>query len=117
MSPANAWVVLVSGGWIVVSVPLSHGKATAAFLHVSYGQRTENQAEAFGRQSLSGAASPCLKLDHPNIGGSSLTQAFREQANLERTDIPTSYVPRNAHLLSIATSWGEVWALAVFMPF
>ncbi len=46
-----------------------------------------------------------------HIGGSSLTDPSIpvEQANLERTDIPTSYVPfRNAHLLSIATSWGEV---------
>jgi hypothetical protein len=32
-----------------------------------------------------------------------------EKANLERREIPTSYVPfRNAHFLSIAVSWGEV---------
>src|SRR5262249_20759054 len=31
------------------------------------------------------------------------------RANLESKEIPTSYVPfRNAHLLSIATSWAEV---------
>ena len=33
------------------------------------------------------------------------------EANLESREIPTSYVPfRNAHLLSIATSWAEVIA-------
>jgi 7-cyano-7-deazaguanine synthase len=32
-----------------------------------------------------------------------------DPANLERRDIPSSYVPfRNAHFLSIAVSWGEV---------
>jgi len=32
-----------------------------------------------------------------------------EPADLERPDIPTSYVPfRNAHFISIAVSWGEV---------
>ena len=46
-----------------------------------------------------------------HIGGSSLTDPgiAVERANLERTDIPSSYVPfRNAHFLSIAVSWGEV---------
>ena len=45
------------------------------------------------------------------IGGSSLTDRKIEvsRANLESREIPTSYVPfRNAHLLSIATSWAEV---------
>src|SRR5262249_59950463 len=45
------------------------------------------------------------------IGGSSLTDREIEvsQADLESKEIPTSYVPfRNAHLLSIATSWAEV---------
>jgi 7-cyano-7-deazaguanine synthase len=45
------------------------------------------------------------------IGGSSLTdhQIPVEEANLDRRNIPSSYVPfRNAHFLSIATSWGEV---------
>jgi 7-cyano-7-deazaguanine synthase len=45
------------------------------------------------------------------IGGSSLTDRRIEvsQADLDSKEIPTSYVPfRNAHLLSIATSWAEV---------
>ena len=43
--------------------------------------------------------------------GSSLTDAAIpvEEADLERREIPSSYVPfRNAHFLSIATSWSEV---------
>jgi 7-cyano-7-deazaguanine synthase len=32
-----------------------------------------------------------------------------ETANLDRQDIPSSYVPfRNAHFISVAVSWGEV---------
>ena len=45
------------------------------------------------------------------IGGSSLTDKNMEvsEANLESTEIPTSYVPfRNANMLSIAASWAEV---------
>ena len=51
-------------------------------------------------------------LDHlRQIGGSSLTDPNIpvEAANLDRKDIPSSYVPfRNAHFLSVAVSWGEV---------
>ena len=45
------------------------------------------------------------------IGGSSLTDRTIEiaEADLESTEIPTSYVPfRNANMLAIATSWAEV---------
>jgi 7-cyano-7-deazaguanine synthase len=37
------------------------------------------------------------------------TKIAVETADLNRTNIPTSYVPfRNAHFISIAVSWGEV---------
>jgi 7-cyano-7-deazaguanine synthase len=109
-------VVLVSGGMdSCVCAAIAHQSYALAFLHVSYGQRTE----ARERQSFEAIADHyrvqhrlLSKLDHlRDIGGSSLTDPGIpvEQANLARTDIPTSYVPfRNAHLLSIATSWGEV---------
>src|SRR5207249_8908988 len=45
------------------------------------------------------------------IGGSSLTDARLtvRDADLTNTGIPNTYVPfRNAHFLSIATSWAEV---------
>jgi len=109
-------VVLVSGGMdSCVCAAIAHQSYALAFLHVSYGQRTEKRE----RQAFEAIADHyqvlhrlVSKLDHlRDIGGSSLTDPGIpvEQANLERTDIPTSYVPfRNAHLLSIATSWGEV---------
>src|SRR6185312_3585242 len=53
-----------------------------------------------------------VSLEHlTKIGGSSLTDknVAVTPANLSSDGIPTSYVPfRNAHLLSIATSWAEV---------
>jgi 7-cyano-7-deazaguanine synthase len=109
-------VVLVSGGMdSCVCAAIADQSYALAFLHVSYGQRTEQRE----RQAFEAIADYyqvphrlVSRLDHlRQIGGSSLTDVTIpvEQANLGRTDIPTSYVPfRNAHLLSIATSWGEV---------
>ena len=109
-------VVLVSGGMdSCVCAAIAHQSYALAFLHVSYGQRTEKrELQAFEAIADHYRVSHRLvsRLDHlRQIGGSSLTDPTIavEQANLARTDIPTSYVPfRNAHLLSIATSWGEV---------
>jgi len=109
-------VVLVSGGMdSCVCAAIAHQSYALAFLHVSYGQRTEKrERQAFEAISDYYEVPHRLvsKLDHlRDIGGSSLTDPGIpvDQANLHRTDIPTSYVPfRNAHLLAIATSWGEV---------
>ncbi len=86
-----------------------------AFLHVNYGQRTEQrELQAFNEiADFYGAKKRLVSsIAHlTQIGGSSLTDKNIEvsQANLASTEIPTSYVPfRNAHFLSIATSWGEV---------
>jgi 7-cyano-7-deazaguanine synthase len=86
-----------------------------AMLHVAYGQRTEaRELRAFHALADFYQAEHRLvcRLDHMRqIGGSSLTDPdiAVEGANLERRDIPTSYVPfRNAHFLAIAVSWGEV---------
>jgi 7-cyano-7-deazaguanine synthase len=53
-----------------------------------------------------------VRLDYfPRIGGSSLTDVRMpvHNANLANPEIPNTYVPfRNAHFLSIATSWAEV---------
>jgi 7-cyano-7-deazaguanine synthase len=123
-SSSKLAVVLVSGGMdSCVCAAIAHQSYALAFLHVSYGQRTETRE----RQAFEAIADHywvshrlLSKLDHlRDIGGSSLTDPGIpvERANLERTDIPTSYVPfRNAHLLSIATSWGEVLgAEAIFI--
>jgi 7-cyano-7-deazaguanine synthase len=109
-------VVLASGGMdSCVTTAIAARECELAMLHVSYGQRTEKREEkAFNeiadyyrvmRRMVTSIAHLAL------IGGSSLTDQKIEvsPANLEAKEIPTSYVPfRNAHLLSIATSWGEV---------
>jgi 7-cyano-7-deazaguanine synthase len=86
-----------------------------AFLHANYGQRTQAAelrafqalADHFGAEARLVADLSHLKA----IGGSSLTDPripVREGPPVEGT-IPTSYVPfRNAHLLAVAVSWGEV---------
>ncbi|TAM84820.1 MAG: 7-cyano-7-deazaguanine synthase QueC [Acidobacteria bacterium] len=86
-----------------------------ALLHVTYGQRTEGrELQAFNALADFYQAEQRLvcRLEHlRKIGGSSLTDPNIpvESANLERKEIPSSYVPfRNAHFLSVAVSWGEV---------
>ena len=86
-----------------------------AALHASYGQRTEaRELRSFHAVAdyLRVTDRLAVQLDHfRTIGGSSLTDprmAIRE-ADLESREIPNTYVPfRNAHFLSIATSWAEV---------
>jgi 7-cyano-7-deazaguanine synthase len=84
-------------------------------LHASYGQRTERRelqcfhaiADHFGVERRL-----AVRLDHFRaIGGSSLTDSSLtiRDADLASHEIPNTYVPfRNAHFLSIATSWAEV---------
>jgi 7-cyano-7-deazaguanine synthase len=109
-------VVLASGGMdSLVTTAVAARERELAMLHISYGQRTEKrELKAFndiadfykaGRRMTASIAYLA------GIGGSSLTDHSLEvsQADLESKEIPTSYVPfRNAHLLSIATSWAEV---------
>jgi len=110
-------VCLVSGGMdSCVTAAIAHQENDElAFLHVSYGQRTEKRE----RESFEAIADYfevksrlVISLEHlAQIGGSSLTDATIPvtSANLSAPGIPSSYVPfRNAHLLAAATSWGEV---------
>lgn len=109
-------VVLASGGMdSCVTTAIASMDFRLAMLHVAYGQRTEaRELRAFNALADFYHAEHRLvcRLDHlKQIGGSSLTDAriAVERANLERQDIPSSYVPfRNAHFLAIAVSWGEV---------
>ncbi len=110
-------VCLVSGGMdSCVTAAIAHrDNDQLAFLHVSYGQRTQaRELRAFEEVSNYFAVQQRLvvSLAHlANIGGSSLTDQdiAVTSASLGGLGIPTSYVPfRNAHLLSIATSWAEV---------
>ena len=115
--PSSLAVCLVSGGLdsCVTAAIARHENAELAFLHVSYGQRTEaRERRAFDQ--LGDYFSVTKRLAVPikslrAIGGSSLTDATIPvaQANLNSREIPTSYVPfRNAHMLAIATSWAEI---------
>lgn len=109
-------VVLASGGLdSCVTAAIASREYHPALLHVAYGQRTEGrEQQAFNALADFYHAEHRLvcRLDHlREIGGSSLTDLNIpvETANLEREDVPSSYVPfRNAHFLSIAVSWGEV---------
>ena len=109
-------VVLASGGMdSCVTAAIASRDYRLALLHVAYGQRTEaRELQAFNALADFYHADQRLvcHLDHlRQIGGSSLTDPNIpvEAANLDRKDIPSSYVPfRNAHFLSVAVSWGEV---------
>ena len=109
-------VVLISGGMdSCVTAAIADQEYTMAFLHLKYGQRTERR-ELIAFNDIADFYDVkhrlVVKVEHlKQIGGSSLTEQSLEvqQADLHRTDIPTSYVPfRNAHILSVAVSWGEV---------
>ena len=116
-SENNLCVCLVSGGMdSCVTAAVANSECDEmAFLHVSYGQRTEaRERRAFEEiaEHYGVTRRLVVSLGHlSQIGGSSLTDHTIEvsSANLSAAGIPSSYVPfRNAHLLSIATSWAEV---------
>ena len=110
-------VCLVSGGMdsCVTAAVAREESGEMAFLHVSYGQRTEaRERRAFEELAdfYGVARRLAVSLEHlARIGGSSLTDTSIPvaAADLSSREIPTSYVPfRNAHLLSVAVSWSEV---------
>lgn len=98
-----------------VTAALAAREHRLAFLHASYGQRTESrELRCFHALARHFAAERTLVVDCSAlraIGGSSLTDhaiPVREGAPVEGV-VPSSYVPfRNAHLLAAATSWAEV---------
>ena len=114
---ASRAIVLVSGGMdsCVTAGIADRENDELAFLHISYGQRTEARerkafndiADHYGVEDRLDVSIEYLG----KIGGSSLTDASMDvtEADLESAEIPTSYVPfRNANMLAIATSWAEV---------
>ena len=117
MNNYSTAICLVSGGMdsCVTAAIAKAENSEIAFLHVSYGQRTERRerkaftdiADFYNVEKRLAVSIEYLA----KIGGSSLTDASIEvaEANLESKEIPTSYVPfRNANMLAIATSWAEV---------
>ena len=109
-------VILASGGMdSCVTTAIASLDYRLAMLHVAYGQRTEaRELKSFNALAdfYHAAHRLVCHLGHLRlIGGSCLTDPALavEPANLDRKQIPSSYVPfRNAHFLSIAVSWGEV---------
>lgn len=109
-------VVLASGGLdSCVTTAIAGQMHELAMLHLNYGQRTERReqqafhaiADYYGvRHRL------VVSMEHlAAIGGSSLTDKAIpvSHADLNRKEIPTSYVPfRNANMLAVAVSWAEV---------
>jgi 7-cyano-7-deazaguanine synthase len=116
-SDSSLAICLVSGGMdsCVTAAIAREENVEIAFLHISYGQRTE-QRELRAFQEIANYYNVerrlAVSIEHlTRIGGSSLTDPLIPVANakLDSQTIPTSYVPfRNAHFLSIATSWAEV---------
>ena len=110
-------ICLVSGGMdsCVTAAIAREENDELAFLHVSYGQRTE-QRERESFEALADHYDVQLRLvvsleQLARIGGSSLTDLSMPvtAANISAQGIPSSYVPfRNAHLMAAAVSWGEV---------
>ncbi len=120
-------IVLVSGGidsCVTTAIAIAAAdQDELALLHISYGQRTEVRerkafndiADHYGIEKRIDVSIEYLA----KIGGSSLTddKLAVAEADLESTEIPTSYVPfRNANMLAIATSWAEViGATSIYM--
>ena len=118
-------IILVSGGMdsCVTATAAKADGYNLSFLHMNYGQRTEKrELKAFHDIADYYMVDERLVVDicHlSTIGGSCLTDKNIEipGANLDNSDIPTSYVPfRNANMLSVAVSWAEVInAIAIFV--
>src|SRR2546428_1367032 len=109
-------VVLLSGGMdSCVTAAIARLSCEPAFLHVSYGQRTEErERRAFSDIARHYGVDRTLvtRLDHLKIiGGSALTDPSRDAIEARRSgsSVPDTYVPfRNTHLLAMAVSWAEV---------
>jgi 7-cyano-7-deazaguanine synthase len=112
----NKAIVLVSGGLdsLVTAAIAKQECDEVYFLHLNYGQRTEvRELLSFRKMKDFFKPKDVLIVDVSylkDIGGSSLTDENMEIKNFDGSDeVPTSYVPfRNAHLITMATSWAEV---------
>ena len=112
---SNKGVVLVSGGMdslVTAAIAVSECEATY-FLHLQYGQRTEErELKAFHqiKEFYRPAGFLVSNISYlKQIGNSSLIDTeLPIESTLDPEEIPSTYVPfRNAHLLAIAASWAE----------
>ena len=122
-------VVALSGGMdsCVAAAVAKQNNFELCLLHASYGQLTEaREGLAFQQIANYYEVPPQRRLTVPMqalkmIGGSSLTDAAvqMEHGNLDRAEVPSTYVPfRNAHLLAACVSWAEtIGAADIFVGF
>jgi len=112
-------ICLVSGGMdsLVSAAIASQKHKHLAFLHLNYGQKTEQkELECFHKIADHYSVDPSLRkiIDVTflrQIGGSSLTDDSIDVKKFQgdSDNIPDSYVPfRNTHIISMAVSWAEV---------
>jgi len=114
----NRAIVLVSGGMdsLVTAAVAMRDNDECYFLHVNYGQLTEDkELECFSQicAHYQPAGFKTASIAYlADIGGSSLTDKNLQVLDHEESEaaiVPNTYVPfRNAHLMAIATSWAEV---------
>ncbi len=113
-------VVLLSGGMdSCVCAALAARDYSAAAVHVSYGQRTEER-ERTSFHAICDRLAIRDRLVIRNdalraIGGSALTDPRIPvpESHALAHDVPVTYVPfRNAHFLAVAVSWAEVLGAA-----
>jgi len=113
---SNRAIVLLSGGMdsLVTAAIAMKENDEVNFLHLNYGQLTEERELCSFRQMVEyfkPADSMIVDVSYlKKIGGSSLTdEKIPVKKHHESKGIPDSYVPfRNAHLIAIAVSWAEV---------
>ncbi|MBC97919.1 MAG: 7-cyano-7-deazaguanine synthase QueC [Halobacteriovoraceae bacterium] len=112
-------VVLVSGGMdsLVSAAIANEAHESLAFLHLNYGQNTEDKEfECFQKiaefYNVPESLQKVIDITFlKQIGGSSLTddQIEVKKYHGDSEEIPDSYVPfRNTHIISMAVSWAEV---------
>lgn len=113
-------VVLVSGGMdsLVSAAMASQKHEHLAFLHLNYGQKTEERElkcfhEIADFYKVPSELRKIIDISFlSQIGGSSLTDDnidVKKYKGDDTEEIPDSYVPfRNTHIISMAVSWSEV---------
>jgi 7-cyano-7-deazaguanine synthase len=112
----NKAIILVSGGIdsLITAAIAKQECDEVYFLHLNYGQKTEvRELRSFRKMKEFFKPKDVLIVEVSylkDIGGSSLTDENMEIQDFDGSDeVPTSYVPfRNAHLITIATSWAEI---------
>lgn len=112
----NRGIILLSGGMdsLVTAAIAANECEEIYFLHLNYGQLTEErELIAFKQMQEFYKPKDVLMVDVSylkQIGGSSLTDESMKVKDYDGAEgVPDSYVPfRNAHLVTIATSWAEV---------